>query len=87
MADQPIRGEIELADLPVDLASRVERHFSPCRLDAFGNHRNGTEVHAELTVVRRTGTVRLFHLDASSHPPEMCRLFDELVHEIERYDA
>ena len=86
MANQPIGREIELADLPVDLACRVERHLSPCRLDSFGNHIDVADAAAQLTWQRSTGT-RQFLLSEAVHPPEIFQTFHELVHEIARYDA
>lgn len=85
-ADQAIQGEIELADLPVELACRVERHLSPWRLDAFGNHIERADAAAELRLTWDNGD-RQFLLSRRVHPPEMFQLVGELVHEIARYDA
>ncbi len=78
-------GEVDLVDLPPELACRVEHHLRPCRLDT-GDFTSadpvGSPARYELTVFPKSGLGRSFGLDGEAQPSEVLGVIGELMLEI-----
>ncbi len=84
-AGQTFRGELDLAELPPDLALRAERHLRPGYLDAgtTPDPTQGNDREYEVTVFLPSGGPWCFVVNQRTHPPEVLGVLNELELEIE----
>ncbi len=87
LGNLPIQGQLDTAELPTELAARVEELMQPERLRAFAGRESegraaGSADHLHYQVVLLGAESSSFELDETVVPPELLEVIDELAFQI-----